>query len=228
MPRFDSIAQPLRHVVVLGHPTADSFNHAIAERYCETVRACGQEADLRDLYALDFDPRLRTEHRPGTIGNHLSSDVARELGLLRQADVIVFVYPLWFGMPPAIIKGYVDRVLGAALTPDAIVRNVPDAVLDGRTFATLSTSATTRAWLEEQGQWVSLHQAFDRYLLSIFGMVDGGHTHFEAVVADLNPQYAREMLETVEQTARKQCSTLAAARHATGARRALGAFAIAE
>ncbi|WP_010163185.1 NAD(P)H-dependent oxidoreductase [Sphingomonas sp. PAMC 26617] len=228
MAHFDSTPPALRHVVVLGHPAEGSFNHAIAERYCETVRACGQEADLRDLYVLDFDPRLRADHRPGSLGNHLSSDVSRELGLLRQADVVVFVYPLWFGMPPAIIKGYVDRVLGAALTPDSIAHNVPDAVLDGRTFATLSTSATTRAWLEEQGQWQSLHQAFDRYLLSIFGMADGGHTHFEAVVDDLDPQYAREMLETVEQTARALCSTLAAARHAIGARRALESFAIAE
>ncbi|MET3827060.1 NAD(P)H dehydrogenase (quinone) [Sphingomonas sp. PvP055] len=223
-----SRAQSLRHVVVLGHPSPDSFNHAIAERYCETVRACGQEVVLRDLYALDFDPRLRAEHRPGSVSNHLSSDVSRELGLLREADVVVFVYPLWFGMPPAIIKGYVDRVLGAALTPDAIVHNVPDAVLNGRTFATFSTSATTRAWLEEQGQWQSLHQAFDRYLLSIFAMADGGHTHFEAVVENLNPQYAREMLETVEHNARKLCSTLAAARHAIGAQRAIGTFAIAE
>jgi NAD(P)H dehydrogenase (quinone) len=228
MVQFSSTSQPLRHVVVLGHPSEESFNHAIAERYCAAVRECGQEATLRDLYALDFDPRLRAGHRPGTIGNHLSNDVSRELGFLRAADVIVFVYPLWFGMPPAIIKGYVDRVLGAALTPDSIARNIPDAVLDGRTFATFSTSATTRAWLEEQGQWLSLHQAFDRYLLSIFGMADGGHTHFEAVVEDLNPQYALEMLETVEEGARKLCSTLAAARHAIGARQALGGFAIAE
>ncbi|WP_242185950.1 NAD(P)H-dependent oxidoreductase [Sphingomonas sp. CARO-RG-8B-R24-01] len=228
MAHFTATAQALRHVVVLGHPAADSFNHAIADRYCSTVRACGQEADLRDLYALDFDPRLRADHRPGTLGNHLSNDVSRELGLLRQADVVVFVYPLWFGMPPAIIKGYVDRVLGAALTPEAIVKNIPDAVLEGRTFATFSTSATTRAWLEEQGQWMSLHQAFDRYLLSIFGMQDGGHTHFEAVVDDLNPQYAREMLQSVEETARRLCSTLAAARHSLSAKRAMGAMVDAE
>lgn len=228
MVQLSTAAHPLRHVVVLGHPAENSFNHAIAHHYCAAVRACGQEAVLRDLYAVDFDPRLRATHRPGTVGHHLSGDVSRELGFLREADVVVFVYPLWFGMPPAIIKGYVDRVLGAALTPELMVRNVPDAVLDGRTLATFSTSATTRAWLEEQGQWVSLQQAFDRYLLSIFGMQDGGHTHFEAVVEHLDPQYAREMLDRVEQSARKLCSTLSAARHALTAREAMGAFAIPE
>lgn len=167
---------------MLGHPATHSFNRAIAERYCEAVRDCGQEVVLRDLFALDFDPRLHADRLPGRPTNHLSGDVLRELGLLHGADVIVFIYPLWFGMPPAIIKGYVDRVLGEALTPHDIKNHIPDAILNSKRFAIFSTSATTRAWLEGQGQWQSLHQAFDAYLLSIFGMPDGGHTHFDAVV----------------------------------------------
>ncbi|MES2095969.1 MAG: NAD(P)H-dependent oxidoreductase [Pseudomonadota bacterium] len=205
---------PIRHVVILGHPTPKSFNHAIAARYCQTVRECGQEAVLRDLYELDFDPRLHADKRPGLPTNRLTGDIANELSLLRAAQAITFVYPLWFGMPPAIIKGYVDRVLGAATTPRQIKHDVPDSILHGKTFSTLSTSATTRAWLEEQGQWVSLHQAFDLYLTSIFGMIDGGHTHFGAIVEDLDPHYAQETLKNVEQQARRICSTIAAARHA--------------
>ncbi|MCP8891623.1 NAD(P)H-dependent oxidoreductase [Sphingomonas faeni] len=206
---------PLRHVVVLGHPATHSFNRAIAERYCEVVRDCGQEVVLRDLYALDFDPRLHADRLPGLPTDHLSGDVSRELGLLHGADVIVFIYPLWFGMPPAIIKGYVDRVLGEALTPRDIKNHIPDAILNRKRFATFSTSATTRAWLEEQGQWQSLHQAFDAYLLSIFGMRDGGHTHFDAIVDPLDPLYAAETLFAVGEKARVLCSTALAERHAT-------------
>jgi NAD(P)H dehydrogenase (quinone) len=214
---------PLRHVVVLGHPDPHSFNHAIAARYCEAVRACGQEAVVRDLYALDFDPRLHAANRPGHATSHLSADVSRELGLLRDADVILFVYPLWFGMPPAMIKGYVDRVLGEALTPHDIKNHVPDAILRGKRFATFSTSATTRAWLEEQGQWRALRQAFDVYLLSIFGMRDGGHTHFDAIVDPIDPRYAGETLLAVETQARLLCSTALAERHAIAAAQTLGA-----
>ncbi len=207
-------APPLRHVVVLGHPAPDSFNHAIAERYAATVRACRQEVVVRDLYALDFDPRLRADHRPGRSSHHLSADVSRELAILRNADVVVFVYPMWFGMPPAMIKGYVDRVLGEALTPGDIRDHHPDAILRGKRFATFSTSATTRAWLEEQGQWRALRQAFDVYLLSIFGMRDGGHTHFDSIVDRLDPQYAGETLLAVEGRARILCSAVLAERHA--------------
>jgi NAD(P)H dehydrogenase (quinone) len=212
-----------RHIVVLGHPAADSFNHAIAEKYCATVRACGQEAVLRDLYALDFDPRLRLGHLPGHQTRSMSGDVAGEIALLRAGDAIVFVYPLWFGMPPAIIKGYVDRVLGEALTPRDITRHIPDAVLQDKWFATLSTSATTRPWLDEQGQLESLRNAFDRYLLKIFGMRDGGHTHFDAIVEDLQEERVRQTLANVEEQARRLCKELAAGSSAAPASVLLGA-----
>ncbi|MFX5252851.1 NAD(P)H-dependent oxidoreductase, partial [Acinetobacter baumannii] len=89
--------------------------------------------------------------------------------------------PIWFGMPPAIIKGYVDRVLGVAQTPSSIRDHRPDSVLVGKSFATFSSSATTRIWLDEQGQMESIRQAFDRYLMGIFGLRDAGHVHFGAI-----------------------------------------------
>jgi NAD(P)H dehydrogenase (quinone) len=213
-------ATPIRHVVVLGHPQPGSFNHEMVKRYCETVHANGQEAVVRDLYALDFQPCLPANRRPGH-ATGMSSDVAHEIGLLRQADVLVFAYPIWFGMPPAIIKGYVDRVLGVALTPADIRDHHPDSVLAGKSFATFSSSATTRIWLDEQGQMEAIRQAFDRYLLAIFGMRDAGHTHFGAIVEGMDARFVRQSLLEVEEQARKICSQLAEARHSGEAQAAL-------
>jgi NAD(P)H dehydrogenase (quinone) len=214
---------PPRHVVVLGHPDPHSFNHAVAERYCASVRECGQEAVLRDLYALDFDPCLRAGHRPGTQTGSMSADVAHELGLVRDADTVILVYPIWFGMPPAIIKGYVDRVLGAGLTPAAIRDHVPDSILHGKRFGSLSSSATTLPWLDEQGQLASLRQAFDKYLMAAFGMRDAGHIHFDGVVDGLKERFVIEKLYEVEQHARKVCSEIAAERHANHVRQSIAA-----
>lgn len=215
--------QPIRHVIVLGHPSPGSFNHEVVQLYCATVRENGQEAVVRDLYALDFDPCLRADRLPGHASG-MSADVAHEIGLLRQADVIVFVYPIWFGMPPAIIKGYVDRVLGVAQTPSSIRDHRPDSVLVGKSFATFSSSATTRIWLDEQGQMESIRQAFDRYLMGIFGLRDAGHVHFGAIVADMEARFVAECLLEVETQARKICSEVAAARHAACAQDAVAAF----
>lgn len=217
------VATPIRHAVILGHPEPGSFNHQIVERYCKTVRENGQEAVVRDLYALGFDPCLRADRRPGH-STGMSADVAHEIGLLREADVVLLVYPIWFGMPPAIIKGYVDRVLGVALTPRDIRDHHLDSVLVGKSFATFSTSATTRIWLDEQGQMESIRQAFDRYLMSIFGMRDGGHTHFGAIVEGMEARFVEQSLLDVDEQARKICSEVAAARHSVKANEAIAAF----
>jgi NAD(P)H dehydrogenase (quinone) len=215
----------VRHVVVLGHPEPGSFNHEVAERYCRAVRNNGQEAVIRDLYELQFDPCLRAARRPGH-STGMSADVARELGFLRDADVVVFVYPIWFGMPPAIIKGYVDRVMGVATTPQDVRDERPDSVLAGKSLATFSSSATTRIWLDEKGQMEAIRQAFDRYLTGIFGMIDAGHIHFGAIVEGMSARFVSQSLFEVEEHARNICSKVGAARHAVKAQQALASLGV--
>ncbi|MDB5712496.1 MAG: putative dehydrogenase [Sphingomonas bacterium] len=210
----------IRHVVILGHPEPGSFNHQVAEAYCRAARENGHEAVIRDLYELGFDPCLRAGRIPGH-STGMSADVARELGFLREADVVVFVYPIWFGMPPAIIKGYVDRAMGVATTPKDVRDEHPDSILAGKSLATFSSSATTRIWLDEKGQMEAIRRAFDRYLTSIFGMVDAGHLHFGAIVEGMNARFVGQSLLEVEENARSICSKVAAARHASKARGAL-------
>src|SRR5579871_4090132 len=94
---------PPRHVVVLAHPGAASYSGLVADAYCDAVRACGQEAIVRDLYALGFDPVLKDHERPGTGDFHLSPEVEAELDAIRGSDVFVLVHPIWFGMPPAMM-----------------------------------------------------------------------------------------------------------------------------
>ena len=125
---------------------------------------------LRDLYAIGFDPVLRDSERPGAAGFAPAPDVAAELALIRDSNVIVLVYPIWFGMPPAIIKGYIDRVLGAGLLARDIKSGEGHGPLEGKRLVILSSSASTMPWLEEHGQWASLRQAFDTYLTTIFAM----------------------------------------------------------
>jgi len=112
----------------------------------------------------------------------------------------------------------------ARQTPSSIRDHRPDSVLVGKSFATFSSSATTRIWLDEQGQMESIRQAFDRYLMGIFGLRDAGHVHFGAIVADMEARFVAECLLEVETQARKICSDVAAARHAARAQDAVAAF----
>jgi NAD(P)H dehydrogenase (quinone) len=204
----------IRHLVVLAHPAHESFNRSIAMEYCDAVTDSGQTAILRDLYAMDFDPRLRANERPDITGFEMSPAIEHELSLIRDCAVITMVYPLWFGMPPAMIKGYIDRVLGAGFEARDIKRNRTNPLLRGKHFLILSSSASTRPWLEERGQWNALHQAFETYLSAIFGFASTDHLHFDAIVPGCDRDYVGENLYDTRLRAREICAAVLSAQHA--------------
>ncbi len=98
-------------LVVLAHPNASSFNHAIAEHIRTALAARGDKIVVRDLYAENFDPVLTAAELER---NNIAPPVIREhADAVLAADGIVIVHPNWRGQPPAILKGWVDRVLRA-------------------------------------------------------------------------------------------------------------------
>lgn len=205
--------QTPRHLIVLGHPRDGSFNHQVANTYADVVRAHWQEAEVRDLYALGFDPLLR----PGAAQDPA---LEREIELVRACDTLVFVYPIWFGTPPAIIKGYVERVLGAGFQPAQLKSGVRGQ-LAGKRFLTVSTSATSLPWLNERGQWHSLRQAFDRYLTELFHFRAAEHIHLDLVAEGASKTYLLELLDRVAMSARYMCSEIAQERHSVEATAAI-------
>jgi len=95
--------------VILGHPQPGSFNHAIAEMAVRTLRERGYTVWLHDLYAEGFDPLLPHGEIPK--GAALPPDIQQHCDEIAAADGIVIVHPNWWGQPPAILKGWVDRVI---------------------------------------------------------------------------------------------------------------------
>lgn len=95
--------------VILAHPYEKSFNHAIFGTACETLRGIGATVRAHDLYAEGFDPVLTRDE----LGKKPTMDPLVELyaGELVDSDLLVFIHPDWWGQPPAIMKGYIDRVI---------------------------------------------------------------------------------------------------------------------
>lgn len=102
----------MRVLVVHAHPLSESFNRALFELTCETLTACGHEVEGLDLYGAGFDPVLdadgrRHYHEPGVNARPVAAELAR----LARAQGLVFVYPTWWYAQPAMLKGWLDRVL---------------------------------------------------------------------------------------------------------------------
>ena len=199
-----SFYQP-RHVVVLAHPNRQSFNGLIADTYCKAVAAHGQEAIVRDLYAIGFDPVLKDAERPSRKAPALSPDVAAEREAIRSSDIFVFVYPIWFGMPPAILKGYIDRVLGAGVTPEDLQQANGPSLLRDRLLVNITTSGASNHWLNQQQQTEALRTLLGTYLVNGFGMRGLKELHLGETVDGLAQDFIDALVGRVGDFAGEIC-----------------------
>jgi putative NADPH-quinone reductase len=100
-------------LVVLAHPKGDSFNHAIAMRACSALRTAGHEPHLLDLCALGFGAAMTADERAAYHSDTPILDplVRAHAELVRSTEAFVFVYPTWWSGQPAVLKGWLERVL---------------------------------------------------------------------------------------------------------------------
>jgi NAD(P)H dehydrogenase (quinone) len=169
----------MKHAVIVAHPSPDSFNLTMARAYQTAVEGVGGEVVLRDLYRIGFDPRLADAEIPRPKGFTPAADVLAERALIGDAQVFVFVYPLWFNSPPAMLKGYVERVFGMGF---GYGRGADDAgpgpLLRGRMMLSISSSGAPRDWVVETGAWSAVRKLFDEHFASVCGLSVLDHLHF--------------------------------------------------
>ncbi|PJG86271.1 NAD(P)H-dependent oxidoreductase [Conservatibacter flavescens] len=102
----------MNHLIIFAHPNTHSFNRAIVESIAESSQKLpGVNVQIRDLYALNFNPVLSWEELNAAGQGIVPADIRYEQSLITQANLITLVYPLWWMGFPAILKGYLDRVL---------------------------------------------------------------------------------------------------------------------
>jgi putative NADPH-quinone reductase len=99
----------MRVSVILAHPTNQSFNHAIAQTAISVLKQSGHQVSFHDLYAEKFDPILPTCEIPK--GASVPQEIQKHCQEISSADGIIIVHPNWWGQPPAILKGWIDRVM---------------------------------------------------------------------------------------------------------------------
>lgn len=191
----------MKHALILGHPKARSFASAVAGAYREAAQGAGAQVVLRDLYDIQFEPRLSAAETPSPDGFAPAADVLREREFIGDADVFAFVYPLWFNAPPAIISGYVQRVFGMGFGygPVAAGGNAP--LLKGRKLVTFTSSGAPTEWLVREGGWEALQKLFDEHFADACGMVVAEHVHFGGLSAATRPDVIESYLARTRETA---------------------------
>jgi NAD(P)H dehydrogenase (quinone) len=132
--------------IILAHPDNKSFNYAIAHTAVAELKQNGHKVSLHDLYAEKFDPILPANETfkdasvPAEIDKH-----CREIS---NAEGIIIIHPNWWGQPPAILKGWVDRVMRPGIAYKFIDgdngEGVPVGLLKAKAVCVFNTSNTTQ------------------------------------------------------------------------------------
>jgi NAD(P)H dehydrogenase (quinone) len=126
-------------LIVHAHPEPASFNGALTREAVDALQGAGHAVSVSDLYAEGFDAaagrhdftttadpsrfHYQSEQAYAAVNQGFAAEINREQEKLRRADLLILQFPLWWGAPPAILKGWFERVLAYGF-----------AYVDGRRF----------------------------------------------------------------------------------------------
>jgi NAD(P)H dehydrogenase (quinone) len=188
--------------VILGHPSKESFNHAIADTVVATLKDNGHQVRFHDLYAEHFDPALPAAEIPKSA--RTDPLVKQHCDELAQADGIVIIHPNWWGQPPAMLKGWIDRVIRPGVAYEFLEgdsgEGVPCGLLRAKTALVFNTSNTT----EEREQAVfgdPLETIWKHCIFGLCGVTDVRRKTFGVVVTSTEIKreaWLREARELVD------------------------------
>jgi putative NADPH-quinone reductase len=184
-------------LVILAHPVPGSFNHAIAGEAEAALRARGHSVVLRDLCAEGFDPLMPgAEFAKNAV---LPAEIERHCQAVERADLLVVVHPNWWSAPPAILRGWVDRVLrpGRAyeFVPDGQGGAKPVGLLKARVGVVFNTANTPQEKEESLfGDPLEVH--WRKVVFALCGVSRVIRRNFSPVITS-TPEQRSEWLEEV-------------------------------
>ena len=189
----------MKHAVIFAHPRPQSFTASVAETYAQASCALGHEVVVRDLYRMGFDPCLKAGELPFDTSFKPEADVLAERRILQDCNVFAFFYPLWLNAPPAIIKGYFERVFGFGFAYGGEGHSY-NPLLTGRRLISFSSSGAPSQWLEQIRALDALRLLFDSYFAGLCGMTLVEHVHVGAVTPGANEFFIQARLDEVTNT----------------------------
>jgi NAD(P)H dehydrogenase (quinone) len=191
----------MRHLAVFSHPNPKSFNRAILDTYVAACKEKGDEVRVRDLYALAFQPALSATDLAGVTAGRVAEEIRVEQEHIAWADLIAFIFPLWWGGMPAIAKGYVDRVFseGFAYSFD---ENGLRRLLTAKKALTITTLGDTAENYREKGFFDAMNRLMDGILFDFSGIAALEHVYFGAVPLVSDDERGR-MLHDVKELVRR-------------------------
>jgi NAD(P)H dehydrogenase (quinone) len=191
-------------LVILAHPKPGSFNHALADVVATALVETGLDVVRHDLYAERFDPIMtQQEIDAGSSQDPLVEQHCRELA---AADLVAVVHPNWWGQPPAILKGWVDRVVRQGLAY-RFTEKGPEGLLHVKVALVLNT-ANTPLEVELRMFGDPLANLWDACTFGFIGVPDVRRRLYEPIIVS-TPEQRAGWLRDADAAARSAAGALA-------------------
>ena len=190
----------MKVLAIIGHQQKGSFCHAIAQAAVEELKSAGHEVIYHDLYEEQFDPIL--PHDEISKDSRRGPTVEKHCDELTAADGFLVVHPNWWAMPPAILKGWIDRVFCQGVAYEFGQAGAVIGHLKGKKAVVFTTSNTPRD-VEMQLFGDPLENLWKNCIFGFSGLTDFYRRNFESIVLSTLDE-RRQWLEEVRQTVRER------------------------
>jgi NAD(P)H dehydrogenase (quinone) len=121
-------------LVILGHPNKKSFCAALHKEYVDSAKKSGKDVKILNIIDMKFNPVKQQEKT--------EKDIVKAQKLITWAEHIVFVFPIWWGNMPALLKGFFDRTFSSGFAFRFKKNKRWDKLLKGRTAHIITTMDT--------------------------------------------------------------------------------------
>ncbi|WP_115717789.1 NAD(P)H-dependent oxidoreductase [Gallaecimonas mangrovi] len=157
----------MKVLLVVAHPEANSFNGALRDAVVSEVKRLGHHITVSDLYQQGFDPRggpadfakrhnnaqfhYQTEQTQAALNGTFAKDLADEQQKLKDADLLILQFPIWWGGEPAMLKGWFDKVAAYGVAYADGKRFESGLFKGRRSLVSVTTGGTPRRFTDEGG-----------------------------------------------------------------------------
>lgn len=170
----------MKAYIVFAHPGETSFNHAILQKVKTYFDQESIAYHVQDLYKSGFQPVFSETDMHNVAQGHPSSDIEEEQQQVADADLLVMIYPVYWWAQPAILKGWIDRVL----TDNFAFRyeqNGPVGLLSGKRAVVITTTRESESEMQQSGMDEVQEKQITDGVLSFIGCKPVAYRNFAAV-----------------------------------------------
>jgi NAD(P)H dehydrogenase (quinone) len=128
--------------IIYAHPTREGHNGAILKNVETQLKERKEKYEVLDLYKMNFLPVLSKEELIASKEQKKSKDVEEIQKKIKKSDKLIAIYPIWWNSPPAILKGFIDRIFSAGFAFRYVKKggmSMPEGLLQGRRAIVFTT-----------------------------------------------------------------------------------------